>query len=302
METSTVQQWADRPVDDCAHIYSDGTCVRCLFGERKDCIRTMNLIAVTAHENDVRVLMLQIMSTHFHLIVAGKRSDCARFTASLTRKLEIFIIRSDKKERLCVSMDPIRTENELKNKIIYVYRNAVAAGFPFAPWEYEWGPGNILFVDHAAAAKAGKRISDFGVMEQRALFRTKTKLPQEWRCNDEGMILPHSYVDWGRVERLFRSVRVFLAFVHQKRDLETALDSECARNNVNRISESQLREEAKALLVNSFGRLSFPKSSFEEKVAIARKLWAERRTYSLSVLSRVVLLDKVTLSQILGVT
>lgn len=98
MKTSTLQPWTNPPVDDCVHIYSDGTCVVCLFGERQDCIRMMNLIAVTAHENDIRILMIQIMSTHFHLIASGKRTDCARFTTSLTRKLQIIILRSGKKE------------------------------------------------------------------------------------------------------------------------------------------------------------------------------------------------------------
>ncbi|NLN98905.1 MAG: hypothetical protein GX125_01350 [Bacteroidales bacterium] len=305
MKTSTLQPWTDPPVDDCVHIYSDGTCVVCLFGERQDCIRMMNLIAVTAHENDIRILMIQIMSTHFHLIASGKRTDCARFTTSLTRKLQIIILRSGKKELvregLKVSMDPIRTENELKNKIIYVYRNAIAAGYPFAPWEYEWGPGNILFVDHGTAAKMGMPLSELGVMQQRSLFRTKEKLPQHWRCNEEGMILPHSYLHWERVEKLFRSVRAFLAFLHQKRDQEMLLDAECARNTTTRLSESKLRKEAKERLASLFGRRSFCKASFEERTALARKLWADRRTYSLSVLSRVVLIDKGTLAQILGV-
>lgn len=265
----------------------------------------MNLIAVTAYENDVRILMIQIMSTHFHLIASGQPADCARFTGSLTRKLRIFIIRGGKKELiregLKVSMDPIWTENELKNKIIYVYRNAIAAGYPFAPWEYEWGPGNILFINHETAAKIGKPLSEFGVMVQRSLFRTKDKLPQHWRCDEEGMILPHSYLDWERVEKLFRSVRAFVAFLHQKRDQETILDAECARNMTTRLSESRLREEAKERLSSLFSRQSFSKASFEERTALARKLWAERRTYSLSVLSRVVLIDKGTLAQILGV-
>ena len=304
MNATTPQPWTDLPVDDCFHIHSDGTCVASLFSEQTERIRMMNLMAVTAYENDVTLLMIQVMTTHFHLIVAGKQTDCARFKNSLSRKVVLFIIRSNKKEqlrnRLRVSMDPIWTENELKNKIIYVYRNAVAAGFPHAPWEYEWGPGNILFTDHETAATKGWPLSDFGVMEQRRLFGTKERLPQQWRCNEDGMILPHSYLDWKRVEKLFRTIKAFLAFLHQKRDLEVALDAECTRNISNQITESQLREEAKELMSKTFGRHSVAKASFEERTILARKLWSERRIYSLSVLSRVVLIDKNLLGQILG--
>ena len=53
--------------------------------------------------------------------------------------------------------------------------------------------------DHGTAAKMGMPLSELGVMQQRSLFRTKEKLPQHWRCNEEGMILPHSYLHWERV-------------------------------------------------------------------------------------------------------
>jgi hypothetical protein len=305
MNTSRSSGWTDPPVDDCVHIYSDGTCVVSLFCERADNIRMMNLIAVTAHETGVAILMIQVMTTHFHLIVSGEQAACARFRGSLARKLEIFIGLSGKKELLSkglqINMDPIRTENELKNKIIYVYRNAIAAGFPLVPWKYEWGPGDILFIDHDVESKKGRLLSDFGTRQQHRMFHTKTRLPQHWRCNAEGMILPHCYLDWKRVEQLFRTVKAFLAFVHQKRDLEVALDAECARSTMTRIDESSLRKEAKQLAAHLFHRTALSKASFEERAALARKLWSDRRTYSLSVLSRVVLIDKTVLGQMLGV-
>jgi hypothetical protein len=96
-------------------------------------------------------------------------------------------------------------------------------------------------------------------------------------------------------------VKAFLAFVHQKRDLEVALDAECARSTMTRIDESSLRKEAKQLAAHLFHRTALSKASFEERAALARKLWSDRRTYSLSVLSRVVLIDKTVLGQMLGV-
>ncbi len=297
--------WIDRPVEGYAHIYSDGTNVSLLFDSREDYIFGMNVLAVTAFQCGVTILVMQVMGTHFHLIARGRPQDCDRFARSVGVKLESFLTRTERrnvvKGRICVSNDPIFTENELKTKFMYVYRNAVAAGFPLAPWAYEWGPGDIYFVDHDLWVGRGKRICEYPVLTRRSMFHTLTALPPEWRCDEEGKLLPHSYVDWKSVETLFRSPRAFLAFMSQKKDVEAAIDRECSLNAVvQRASETELRREAKAVCGALWGLTSVSKASVEQRVAITRKLWGDRRTYSLSVLSRVTMLDKNILESIFG--
>lgn len=299
--------WVDKPVDGYAHIYSDGTNVSSLFQSREDYICGMNMIAVTAFICGISILTMQVMETHFHLISRGRPQDCDRFTRSIIVKLGSFITQMKRPfvvtGKIHVSNDPIRTENELKTKFMYVYRNAISAGFPMMPWAYEWGPGDIYFEDHNHLAGLGKRISEYPVLTRRAMFHTGATLPKEWRCNDEGMLLPHSYVDWNAVESLFRSPKAFLAFLSQKKDVEAAIDRECASNvMVLRASETELRREAKAVCGALWGLTSVTKASVEQRVAIARKLWGDRRTYSLSVLSRVTMVDKSILESIFGKT
>ncbi len=297
--------WVDRPVDGYAHIYSDGTNVSLLFDSREEYIFGMNVLAVTAFQCCVTILVMQVMGTHFHLIVRGKPQDCDRFSRSAGVKLESFLTRTERRHavsgKIRVSNDPIFTENELKTKFMYVYRNAIAAGFPLAPWAYEWGPGDIYFVDHDLWTGRGKRISEYPVLTRRSMFHTLTALPETWRCDDEGKLLPHSYVDWESVEVLFRSPRAFLAFMSQKKDVEAAIDRECSSNSaVHQASETELRREAKAICGALWGLTSVTKASVEQRVAIAQKLWGERRTYSLSVLSRVTMLDKNIIESIFG--
>ena len=289
--------WIDRPVDGYAHIYSDGTNVSLLFDSREDYIFGMNVLAVTAFQCDLTILVMQVMGTHFHIIARGRPQDCDRFARSIAMKLESFLSRTERR----VSNDPIFTENELKTKFMYVYRNAIAAGFPLAPWAYEWGPGDIYFVDHNLWAGRGKRVGEYQVLTRRAMFHTLTALPETWRCDDEGKLLPHSYVDWKTVEALFKSPRAFLAFMSQKKDVEVAIDRECSSNSaVHQASETELRREAKAICGALWGLTSVTKASVEQRVAIAQKLWGDRRTYSLSVLSRVTMLDKNILESIFG--
>lgn len=304
--TAPIQSgWVDKPVEGYAHIYSDGTNVSILFESREDYIWGMNVIAVTAYQCGIVILTLQVMGTHFHLIAKGSLQDCDRFARSIAMKHESFLSRTKRCHavtgKIRVSNDPIFTENELKTKFMYVYRNAIAAGFPLAPWAYEWGPGDIYFVDHNRFAKQGKRISEYPVLTRRSMFHTLTALPEDWLCDAEGMLQPHSYVDWKSVEALFRTPRAFIAFMSQKKDIESAIDRECTSlSAMHKASETELRREAKTICNALWNVPAVSKASVEQRVAVARKLWADRRTYSLSVLSRVTMLDKNILESIFG--
>ncbi len=196
-----------------------------------------------------------------------------------------------------ISIDEIRAETELKNKIIYVYRNSIVAGYPKAPWQYKWGPGDIFFIDHDSVAEKGVRVGDLTTRKIRELFHTQFKLPSDWRF-DEGMILPHSYIDWKYVECLFGNIRTFLAFLHQRKDLEAQIDRECNVKLERQVTEQALKMEVQVLCRSLFGRNSITSTVMDERLAIAQKLWGERKTYSITKLARVTLLDRKLLARI----
>lgn len=296
------ENYFPKPVEDCYHVYSNGTKMIDLFSDREDMILMMNMLAVTSFANNVRILVDQVMDTHFHAIISGSPQNCAKFTRDMIMKLNIFIKRKSRKEYelgdLEVSMDPIFDERELKNKIIYVYRNAIAARFPFVPWEYEWGAGNIFFVDHSKLSGIGRSLSEYSKRSQYRMFHTNVLLPQEWRVNDEGMILQHCYFDWDRVEKLFVTPVAFIAFLYQKKDLEIQFDAECVRSKVDEYTEKILRKEADDLCLAVYGR-KISQAQTEERISIATKLWQNRRTYSILKLSRSTAVPRDILSAIL---
>lgn len=305
MTTQNTNAWIDRPLDGFyAHIYSNGNSVKGLFETESDCIYGMNLLPIAAQAFNVKLLMIQVMGTHFHEIAHGHPEDCERMRLFIRRHLETHQKKTGRKDcsssGIEISIDEIKTETELKNKIIYVYRNGIAAGYPFAPWHYPWGPGDILFVDHKVIASIGHSVRDLSGRQCATLFHTRVRIPSDWRYNDSGMILPHSYLDWERVEKLFVSVRAFLAFLHQKKDIESQIDREAGTSFLNKLSEKDLRKEASALFKSLFGRDSAFKATIDERMAVAQKLWGDRRTYSLSQLARVTLLDKALLSKVFG--
>jgi hypothetical protein len=296
---------SERPVDGFAHIFSDGTNVSCLFGSREDFIYGMNAMAVTAYCCGLSILTMQLMETHFHLIAKGRPKDCDEFARRIAVKLLGFLTQAGRrfvvKGRLEVRSDMISSEEELKSKFAYVYRNAISAGFPLMPWMYEWGPGDIYFADHESLGRQGRRIDSLRVKDRREMLRTKAEVPGEWRFNDEGMLLPHSYMDWRTTESLFRYQRVLMAFMCQRKDIEAAIDRECSSfAALHRLSETELRREGNALCNEVWGVPSLAKASMEQRLAVAQKLWGDRRTYSLSVLSRVTMVDKGVLEGIFG--
>lgn len=291
--------WIDKTINDCSHIYSDGRNVSALFESDADKIEGLNLIAVTALETDVIILMDVVMTTHFHGIAAGRDENRWRFKKGMERKLETRRCRLGLKTQIRVSKDDISTENELKDKIMYDYRNPIAAGYGRMPWHYVGGVGDIFFSNHKARIASGSPIKDMRVTDRRAMFHTKTMLPPGWTYWSNGLIVPDCYIDWQRLERLFPSPKAVLAFMYQSKEKEAAEDALCAREIILDMSEKELRHEAKCLSLSLFGKDYVSRLSDQERITVARQMWASRKTYSISALSRATHLDKQLLQTIL---
>ena len=291
--------WNDRDVNDCSHIYSDGRGVPVLFETDKDKIEGLNLMAITALETGVVILMAVAMTTHVHSITAGLDYNRWRYKVALERKLDIRRSKLGLKCKIRVSKDDIRTENELKDKVIYDYRNPIAAGFAGMPWHYPGGVGDIFFSDHKARIESGRLISDLSVTDRRNLFHTRIELPSDWTYWPDGRIVPDCYIDYKRLERLFMSPKGALAFMYQSKEKEAAEDALCARELIKDMSEKNLRHIAKRHGKSIFGQDYLTRLSEKEKFFIAQKMWADRDTYSISALGRATHLDKTLLETIL---
>ena len=283
------------------HIYSNGKTVRTLFETDEQHVFGMNLIAICAHACGVQVLCPEIMDTHFHVIVKGDPDNCEKLRMQLQRLLDRWLTISGRRmvapEGIEVNSDPIDTINELRCKFMYVYRNAITAGFAKMPWEYRWGPGNIFFVN-PIDWRPYRRIGDMSAAMILKIFHTKAVLPPEWLCNDSFMIMPFSYVDIGYVETLFVNPKCFIAYLFQRKNIESSIDREVARPEIDRFEGKELRAEAKELAQSMFGRKSVQDASFKERFDIAKRLWDTRRAYSLPLLSRVTYIDQAMLESV----
>ena len=175
------QTFEPKPVKDCFHVFSDGTRVVVLCDTEQDSIYMMNQIAVAAFFCQLRILSLEVMRTHFHVIVIGSPEKVEKFR----RELKRLIIKRYKRDGLAdlvknsidIRIDPILDDEELRRKIIYVFRNCTEAGFEYMPEDYPWGPG-------AAYCRQNKtiyrRVGELTYRDQCRMFRTRVHLPPEW--------------------------------------------------------------------------------------------------------------------------
>ena len=287
MENSV--QWERHPVRDCFHVYSDGTRLSVLFETIQDKVYARNLIAVLAFLYHLRIYCDVVMDTHFHFVCHGKPEDIDRFVTQMKRLLIKYFNRTDRphllKEGIWIEADPLKDDVEVMDKIIYVFRNPMDAGYPYLPENYPWGVGRLFFqVDSAVAVR---RVGDMTIDERRALLHTRANIPDEWEVDANGMLLPRCYIDVDTVRRLFGSPKRFIAFLFvRKKDL-VQQDEQCARAFLEKRGDSMLREEAEEQSQHLFHR-PIAKLTQAERVQVAGILWQERRTLSRKQLARAV--------------
>jgi hypothetical protein len=246
------------------HVYSDGKRADIPFGTDEDKIYAMNSIAICAYANGMEVVCLEVNDTHLHAILRGDRID--DFRSGLKRRLTTHSRKEGENPsgEYFIAAGEIQSRNELLTKIIYTFRNCLDF-YRGAPWDYPWGVGNMYFVKRKTE---GTALSEFSRRERYRILECRYDLPDNWRIDNNGLILPSSYIDVDNVERLFGSVRAFLAFLHIKKDNEQILKQSFSSNYIEQRSIQDIRERANRLAHQKFG-MALRNLPFESRLQIA---------------------------------
>ena len=289
MEYENYVRWEEKPVEDCFHVYSDGTRMAVLFDTDEDKIHAMNLLPILARHFGIRIYCIIVMDTHFHLVVCGPQEQVGKMVGEIKRLLGRYFRSSGRshfvEDGIRIGVDAIPTEEELMGKIIYVFRNNLDAGGRFLPEDYRWGIGSMIF--HHRDASRYHRVGNLGIKEREQLFQTRVSIPDNWLYDDAGMLVPFSYIDVDYIERLFGSPKRYIAFLHiRKKDLARH-DEECARKFVEENDLKQLRKTADKHGRSLYNR-PVQKLSQVERLSLAKTLWQNRATFSRKQLARAV--------------
>ena len=291
------KRWADHPINDCYHYYSDGTICTQLFFEEQDFVKAMNIAAVLSFLYGIKILSINLMSNHFHMIIKGPREACLKFKIIFHRQLSRVIDAIEPRE-LRTSIEPITSEEELMTKIAYVQRNCIKAGFAHLPSAYPWGGGDIFFkpessFDHGTRCGRHQRRT---LME---LLKTRIDIPEDWEYDSKGMILTKCWIDWKYVNELFATPNRYIAFMHQKTEVAASIRINCQSRLVEDFSMKELRKLANSIRERTFGR-ELKDCALKERLTIATKIWTTTYGYSLKSIARVLRIDYDVISAVLG--
>ena len=245
------------------HIYSDGTRADIPFETEEDKVFAWNSVAVCAEMTGVRVWVVTVNDTHLHALVEGEESNAERNRLQLQKRLS----RQFPGENICFVCDSVEEREEILSKFMYVYRNCLDY-YRKLPGEYAWGCGNIYFSEKRHFFE-GRRIGSLSLREQYAMFKTKRRLPAEWRFDADGRILPECFVDYGAVEQYFGSVRAFIAFLYVRKDDEAVMKQKVHRRYLELRTIQDLRRIGNQYCINACGRcLSGAPLDIRLKVAV----------------------------------
>ena len=269
-----MDNFAPKVIDDCYHIYSDGTRLSVLCDTEEDYVFIMNQIAITSLYCNVRILCQEVMRTHFHGL-----GDIV-------------------KDAIQIAVDPIKDDEELRRKIIYVFRNCTEAGFRLLPEEYPWGPGLVYYRQDKTTYR---KVSELDYREQCRLFRTRVKLPQNWEFDAKGMLVPRSYFDTQYLHNeVFLSPRQFIAFLNVKKKDLIEMEAADARPFLEKQDEGKLLKEMEQESTRRFKK-PIKQLSQADKIHLATHFWNERKTLSVKQLARLSRLNEAVLRAIVHV-
>lgn len=251
------------------HIYSDGTRSDIPFGREQDKCYVWNSIAICAWQSDVTLLVVTVNDTHFHLLCEGTAHAVSYFQDRLRQRLHRNLRKQGKNETIFLSCDKVEERTAILAKFMYVYRNCLDF-YNKLPGEYPWGCGNIYFSEKKRFYK-GTELSDLSYREYREYFMTHKKLPDEWRCDAIGRILPECFIDYESVERLFGSVRAFIAFLYVRKEDESALRQEVNKTYMEQRNIMDLRRIGNELSLSRHSR-QLAHTSLAERLYIASQM------------------------------
>ncbi|MFA6676948.1 MAG: hypothetical protein WCS34_05085 [Bacteroidales bacterium] len=187
----------------------------CIFKDEED-YRTMNnILGISVSKNDAVCLGASIMSNHYHidasclnftkLLKSINVSYTAYYNKKYSHKGTVWNGRS-KKAKIYFD-DFIKS----RDKLHYSIGNAARHKLCISPMLYRWNSSRVYFEkkeienNEIFSLTERKRVKLLTKEEQKKFLPQKMVLPDTYMMNQNGLILPESYIEKSYVERIFHS-------------------------------------------------------------------------------------------------
>ena len=216
-----------------------------LFADEREFIAGMNRIAfcVARGRKDFPVIVVAfcLMGNHVHFILYGTRSDCLKWMALFHRLTMTWQANHRSGAAIQESWEidawQISDNDDLQEKIAYVFRNPMAAGMAYAPTNYRWSSAGLVFSNQGFPE--GSTVGSLSSFKLRNILETKIDLPDDWIILPDGMIWPVCYTDCKLAERAFKQPASFMFMLNQR--MEAKVNEEMNRKSLSLPDQDVIR-------------------------------------------------------------
>ena len=190
------------------HVTFDAIETGQLFNNDDEYACGMNSVAIGQYVFGLSVIAFVLMVNHCHFLVYGSGESIVRFFLFVKRRINRKLKEDGfppLPEDYGFKMVKVEDERQLADTIVYIARNPLKARPDVTAEGYIWGSARLIF-NECGRLYDKARVADVSYRESVRLFKTKTRLPENYLFNRPlGFILPESYVLNDKAERVLLS-------------------------------------------------------------------------------------------------
>ena len=218
----TAQEYEFYELGPVWHMCSNGTHQYAIFRNRDELIYGMNLVALAASNyiDEIKMLTFEVMSNHFHFVVACKEELLKQFENEITKKLHRYLAQQNRASDLKgFSFKNFRISDlkYLQTVICYTNRNGYLVDNNSTPFTYPWG-ANSYFFNPSAQWEPAVDISELGIAKIRSIFKIR-----EYKgkgnlkfLTHKGYFSPASFCHIQLAEKLYRDARHYFSLISRQ--------------------------------------------------------------------------------------
>ena len=244
------------------------------FRDEEDFKVGMNFVAIQAAVSpEVIVLAFILMSNHVHFVLEGSYKEVQKFINAFKHRYSIYYRKKygvkEFLRRNGVDIKPILLNDEaLERAIAYVQMNCVAANICANCTQYQWGTGNNFF---NPSESSGKPAGSFSKRALKRLLHTDCEsIPDDWLIDDNGYILPQSYVNCKTVEALYRTPNRMNYFLQNSSKAKKRIET--SEERIPAFRDQIILAALPDLCKSLFGKNSYEVLSPEEQTEFVRQI------------------------------
>ena len=258
-----------------------------MFRSDEDYIRANNCLCLAAHKTESTILGYSIMSNHTHIGVRTEDPDSfmKAFRYPYNRYFNNKYCRKGQLGEKNFFQIEINGLYHLLAALSYILRNALHHGVAATPFGYRYSSINALFK------------KELGKFESPELMPKKSQyvylpghetLPDGFKMNKSGLILPESVIDVADVEHQFSTARTFMYYMNrlsgeawEKEQQQDLLD--IPPITLGQMEANVKHQDVKTMLANEHGRSNYNSTTDIQLCDIIDTLLGDHSVYTIPI-------------------